>query len=368
MKDIPITFWWEFPGEHYSPLFEELREMGVDVRVYYFTRLPEWRQRMGWRSETNLPAGERYIEDNESATALIREERDRVHIWPVSIKDSFRRKLLLAFVQEKVRWFHWSECSRPSLFARIALFLKIQFVRRFAAGAFGIGEPARNQFVRYGLDPVRIGLLPYSIPHLLPSAVPNKKVVEFAHARRTFVFVGALCRRKGVDVLLKAFANLIQSDSAKGWVLILVGPDRSGGCYVSLIEKLGIGSRVMLYGVVAQSNVSEVLAATDVFVLPSRHDGWGAVLNESASLGKGLISTDRTASAYHLIEHGINGYRVRAGSVTSLRMAMEFYVRQPNLTGIHGKESLRLFQAYSPAANAARLLHQLKSFCENIQC
>lgn len=368
MNEVSITFWWAYPGEHYSPLFAALREMGVDVRVYYFSRLPEWRQRMGWRSESDLPAGERYINAGENAAAVIMEEQNRIHILPVSLKDSFEHGLLATLIRSKARWFHWSECSRPSLRARVALFLKIQYVRRFGVGAFGIGEAARTQFVRYGLDPVRIGLLPYSISPLSSSAVPDAKILEFANGRRTFVFVGALCSRKGVDVLLKAFAALIQHDSAKDWVLILAGPDRSGGRYARLAEKLGIGSRVMWYGVVAQSNVSEVITAADVFVLPSRHDGWGAVVNEAASLGRGLISTDRTASAHHLIEHGINGYRVRAGCVNSLRLAMEFYVRQPDLTEIHGKESRRIFQAYSPAANAARLLHQLQSFCENIQC
>jgi glycosyltransferase involved in cell wall biosynthesis len=364
MNKIMITFWWDYPGAHYSPLFAALRETGVDVRVYYFSKLPTWRKGMGWCAESELPVGEKYVDNDQDINQLVLDERNRIHILPVPTKEGIRRKLLRAFVYEKVRWFHWSECSRPSLLARVILFFKIQRVRRSAVGAFGIGETARSQFARYGLDPVRVGLLPYSISPLSTSIAPDEKIVRFIRNRKAFVFVGALCPRKGVDVLLKAFASVIQrnADLSTDWVLIIAGPDRKGGRYAHLAERLKIESRVMWYGVVSQSNVARVVSAADVFILPSRHDGWGAVLNEAASLGKGLISTEQTGAAHHLINHGINGYRVRGGCVNSLRMAMEFYIRSPILTEIHGKESRTLFQAYSPAANADRLLSQLKSF------
>ena len=49
-----------------------------------------------------------------------------------------------------------------------------------------------------------------------------------------------------------------------------------------------------------------------VLVLPSRHDGWGVVIQEALSAGLPVIATRQTGAAYDLVEEGKNGFLVEA--------------------------------------------------------
>ena len=94
--------------------------------------------------------------------------------------------------------------------------------------------------------------------------------------------------------------------------------------------------------------MSTVMNCDKVFVLPSRFDGWGVVLNEAASMGLALIGSDRSDASYHLIRPGVNGFQVRAGNVESLRSAHLAYVRNPWFAEKHGEASLTIAEDFTP--------------------
>jgi glycosyltransferase involved in cell wall biosynthesis len=104
-----------------------------------------------------------------------------------------------------------------------------------------------------------------------------------------------------------------------------------------------------------------VLQRCDVLVLPSRHDGWGVVLNEAASLGKALIASDACGGAHHLIVPQLNGFRFPSGDIAALAAAMQTYCADPALCARHGAESLRIFADFTPERNAQRLADALES-------
>jgi glycosyltransferase involved in cell wall biosynthesis len=129
-----------------------------------------------------------------------------------------------------------------------------------------------------------------------------------------------------------------------------------------LIQQLGIEDKVYLLGAYPSERISKVYTAADVFVLPSRFDGWGAVLNEAASLGLPLIGTDLCGASWHVIGEGLNGYRVPAASAGKLARAMRAYVGSPALTIKHGAASRDLFfQEFTPEKNAERLINSLRT-------
>ncbi len=199
----------------------------------------------------------------------------------------------------------------------------------------------------------------YYVPAALKPLDPSDAVVRFAHGRKVILSVGALCRRKGIDVLLKAFARLKTDD----WCLVLCGLDRSDGAYEKLGRELGLDDRVLFLGAYPSERIAEVYAASDVFVLASRFDGWGAVLNEAASLGLPLIGTDLCGGSWHAIEPGQNGFRVRAGSVHALAGALAHYIEQPARSMMHGEVSRRLFaERFTPEINAGRVVRALEAW------
>jgi glycosyltransferase involved in cell wall biosynthesis len=160
-------------------------------------------------------------------------------------------------------------------------------------------------------------------------------------------------------LLIKAFAKLKDSN----WCLVFVGKDQSAGIYKKLVHKLKLDSQVFFTGAVQIEAIGNYINYADVFVLPTRFDGWGVVLNEAASLAKPIISTEFCGAAWHLIEEGINGYRVKPGSVNALKKAMNLYIENSGLIKTHGAKSTKIFEKFTPKNNAIRLVQAVNEFC-----
>jgi glycosyltransferase involved in cell wall biosynthesis len=91
-------------------------------------------------------------------------------------------------------------------------------------------------------------------------------------------------------------------------------------------------------------------------VLPSRFDGWGAVVNEALMVGTPVICSNR-CGASDVIENGRNGYVFEAGSARALRERLRQYCEEFrwNRTELAHTETARL----SGPAVAARFQHRL---------
>lgn len=368
---LKICIWMNIPSHYQSAFFQALeRRDDVDLRVGYFNGASQDRAAEGWKNEYDFKAYEFCAENGSSPSSLVESVSDwkeRIHV----ISGYFSSELIDWFCEQKATWCHWSEMPgirladllgfRTPLFRLLnPLMLRCKRsdgmrIKKHALCAFGQGVLARRAFTQMGVPDNMISDL-YYVPEGLKTAEPSEQMVEFAQGRKIFLAVGALCRRKGVDVLLKAFAKQKTND----WCVVFCGLDRANGLYQALAEKLNIQNQVLFLGAYPVERIAEVYTAADVFVLPSRFDGWGAVLNEAASLGVPLIGTDLCGGSWHVIKEGVSGYRVRAGSVSSLAGGLSAYIEQPEKIDLHGPKALEIFeQNFTPDRNAARLVESL---------
>ena len=356
-----LLIWTQIPTHHQSGFFAALRAQDIDLKVHYYSRVYEQRQLHGWATPEELPPGEHYIAPTLESLAECPDWRDRIHIVP-GYATSFLVKLAATLSREGVPWLHWSEPSRsrPTSFLRYPIKrFYATLVNHRALGALAIGTCARRDFIRWGIDARKIRFLPYSIPvPPQPADAPGNSVQTGSHSLR-FAFVGALCQRKGVDVLLHAFKQVhaVYPDAR----LEVVGYDESGGRYARLAEQLGLTSSVSFTGSVPAAQIATVFNRCDVFVLPSRFDGWGVVLNEAAALGRAIISTEDTGAAHHLIVPDRNGYRVPTGNANALAQAMFAYCEDPDLAAAHGEQSRQIFLRFTPERNAVRIRRAINS-------
>lgn len=131
------------------------------------------------------------------------------------------------------------------------------------------------------------------------------------------IFVGRICRDKGVYDLCNAFSTLdIQCPNL--W-LLLVGPDEES-ILSTLLYGLGKSSkRTKVIGYV--SNPEVYMAAADFICLPSYREGFGVVVIEAASLGLPAIGSNIYGLS-DAIQDGITGILFEKGSVESLRRAL----------------------------------------------
>jgi glycosyltransferase involved in cell wall biosynthesis len=135
--------------------------------------------------------------------------------------------------------------------------------------------------------------------------------------KNTIIYTGRLSPEKGIDVLVRSFAHLVQTQPCQ-LLIIADGPEQAS--VVKLIAEHNLDGSVLLV-----SNAEEVapyLKASDLFVLPSRFEGLSNALLEAMACGLPVIST-RVGGSRDIIEEGVNGLLVEADATDQLRAAME---------------------------------------------
>ncbi len=77
------------------------------------------------------------------------------------------------------------------------------------------------------------------------------------------------------------------------------------------------------------SDALDQIAASSIFVLSSRFEGFPNVLVEAMSTGRAVVSTDCRSGPADLVDHGINGLLVPPENVSALTSAMEHLMANP---------------------------------------
>jgi glycosyltransferase involved in cell wall biosynthesis len=96
-----------------------------------------------------------------------------------------------------------------------------------------------------------------------------------------------------------------------------------------------------------QSELPGLLAAADIFVLPSALETWGLVINEAMCFSLPVITTDRVGAGGDLVHEGKNGYSYPVGDTARLTQHLSTLVSDAPLRRRMGQESLRIISDWS---------------------
>lgn len=123
------------------------------------------------------------------------------------------------------------------------------------------------------------------------------------HAGAVVLNHGRITWKKGLDVLITAFAMTRHRDDT---LLVFAGPDDDGltPSLRSLAEAKGVADRVRFIGMLHGSERADALAAADVWVLPSRSEGWASAVTEAIAAGLPVVLTPGVSSAGELERAG----------------------------------------------------------------
>ena len=216
-----------------------------------------------------------------------------------------RRRRGWAFVP----WWGSFTREHPTLPRRLAA----PWVRVFMRSAdawLAYGSRQARDVAALGADPARTVIAP--ITAVAPQR-PTERPRHDTAAPTRYLFVGRFIERKGVDVLLEAFRRL---DAGELWIA-------GNGPLDEAVQAAAAGNpRVRLLGHVAGDALADAYAGADVLVVPSLYEPWGLVVHEALAYGLAVIVTDQVGAGDDLIDPGINGYVVPAGSTQALAEAM----------------------------------------------
>jgi len=237
--------------------------------------------------------------------------------------------------RRKKRWVFWGEVPGLNRRGRLGSALR-QLLQRPITGASAvaaIGSGAVEAYQRI-FPEIRV----FDIPYFCDLA-PFRAATTTRWARKKYtvdaLFSGQLIERKGVDLLIRAFAQISNLAPDLRLQLLGTGPELQA---LTGIIPYELRHRVQFLGFQQPAALPQIFAAADMFVLPSRHDGWGVVVNEAIGAGLPIIVSDRVG-ARDLVENGVNGFITIAGNVDSLASALFKLARSHALRESFGRSS-----------------------------
>ena len=128
--------------------------------------------------------------------------------------------------------------------------------------------------------------------------IRNNKIetVEFNDNNYNIMAMGRLSPEKGFDILIKAFAEVVEKHPNTKLYILGDGPLRN--LLENLIEKLNLEDSVYLVG--QKSNPFNIMKRSDLFVLSSHYEGQSMVLLEALTLNTNVLASDIPANRYVL--------------------------------------------------------------------
>lgn len=135
------------------------------------------------------------------------------------------------------------------------------------------------------------------------------------HEKKMILSVGQFVYRKGFDILIRACKSL----SPDVGVYIVGG--KAILEYTELLNKLGIDN---IYFIEFKTKIEliEYYRVADVFVLPTREDIWGLVINEAMAFGLPIVTTDKCGAGIEMVKNNRNGYIINSDAVEELVAAI----------------------------------------------
>tara|TARA_R110001592_G_scaffold85363_1_gene252205 strand:+ start:9207 stop:10325 length:1119 start_codon:yes stop_codon:yes gene_type:complete len=169
------------------------------------------------------------------------------------------------------------------------------------------------------------------------------------------LFVGRIIGLKRIDLLMRAVSIL----SSKNVKLVVVGSGPLENELKELADKC-IPDQIEWIGQLPMSDVRNEMLKSDCLILPSRHDGWGAVVSEALMSGTPAICSDTCGSAC-VVPRGKYGDVFESGNLDDLAHALERIVNNGKLKREERFQLAEWAKCLGADAGANYLLQVLKA-------
>lgn len=216
-----------------------------------------------------------------------------------------------------------------------------------AHGIIANSESVRRLLISSGIPAASIEVISPGID--LPAELPTGDTRSRARARWGFTsdhFVvghaGAFTHEKGQDVTLEAALLLLPRLPQLRMLLAGDGPERSNPRMKELINQTtGIA---VLPGFL--DDLSEFYAALDLFIMPSRSEGWGLTVLHAMANGLAVIASD-VGGLPEVVERGKTGWLLPADSPPVLANAIEAAAADPACLSEFGRNARERARQFS---------------------
>jgi glycosyltransferase involved in cell wall biosynthesis len=216
---------------------------------------------------------------------------------------------------------------------------------------------AQGSFRPYAVRPLVVGL-GVAPPTSAAGGADGGEAFFAVHptlrGRRVLLFLGRLHRKKGIDLLLDAFARTVADEPALA--LVVAGPDDDGQLapLQARAHALGLGPQQLVWAGLLQGTMKwSALAAAEAFVLPSHQENFGLAVAEALAAGTPVLVSRRVAVWPRVVEAGA-GLAEEDSAAGTLALLRAWAAATPAARASFRAAARACFAEHFEAAAAAR--------------
>jgi len=229
--------------------------------------------------------------------------------------------------------------------------LKYYFKKHLISSAsawLSTGKKTNEYLEYYGANRNMIFEYPFTSikeKEILKNSVTNNKKLTLKRElnieeEKIILSVGQFIKRKGFDILLRSAKNL---DDKIGIYIIGGKPTQE---YLNLKNKLELNN-IHFLDFMNKKRLRKYYLLADLFVLPTRRDIWGLVINEAMANGLPIITTNKCVAGLELIENNKNGYIIPINNEKILSNRIKKILKDKTLMKKMNKNNLCKIRNYT---------------------
>jgi glycosyltransferase involved in cell wall biosynthesis len=218
-----------------------------------------------------------------------------------------------------------------------------------------MGQLGVRWFQSVGYAPSR--LFPFAYVTESPIVASESRIEKNADILR-ILYLGQIIERKDGVTAIRALSGL----PASNWQFEVYGNGADLPRWKLEADESGVAERIRFYPAVANNEIGNLFESADILLLPSKWDGWGAVVNEALMCGVPVVCSDRCGAA-DLLREPWRGSIFKAGSVDSLRGALHTWIERSIIE--ESKLRIRKWSSAIEGPQAALYLVEIVNFIRN---
>jgi glycosyltransferase involved in cell wall biosynthesis len=264
-----------------------------------------------------------------------------IHKPYLQIVKSLKQKTVLAFDNQ------WRGTLRQVLGC---LYFKLT-LKKYISSAFVAGNKQADFAKHLGFNESNITKGLYCCDFELFSSYAKLKTSSGTVIPKRFLYVGRYAKEKGIEDLWSAFIKL-QTEQPSEWELWCLGK----GDIAPVVHP-----KIKHYGFLQPNELSDIIANTGVFVLPSSFEPWGVVVHEYASAGFPILCSDKVGATDLFLKDKYNGFVFNAGNSEQLKEKLNKFTQMPDKDlSTMAQKSFELASQLTPEIWADKLMKIIK--------
>jgi len=326
---VNLVFWQNSLSIHQAPFLKAVAEQapayGIGEVVLNVERsVNSERRAQGWSNPDYGPVRINVGSERPSISAFGAYDQ---HIFSGFCETAFNRKAFESALQFNHRPIITLETPRQNQPIGKALrSVKYRFLAwRYRAADFALlpkGSMGVDYYKNHGFVSTNMQAFAY-----FPQPFRDLTVIERQSVNRIkFIFVGKLTKLKNLGPILALFADIKDHD----WSLEVVGVGPLVDEFTGFVKKNGLSHKVTFSGALDNAEAQRRMAGSDYLILPSLHDGWGAVVNESLLVGTPVIVSSGAGSSC-LIRCPALGYTLDVTNREQMREVLKLAIARGQL-------------------------------------